>query len=317
MTALDPAGQLRIAGVGFGLRADREGHAALGPALVHLLTEAPAPGHWPTWSAWESEDRHPLWEEMPTGPGRVPGGGLAVSRPDPPVAEVAHPDGSIDLWGAPGALGTGDVRAHPASTALAHVLAGRGTPVLHAGAVAWDSRAALVLGPSGAGKSTTVLACAAAGADFLGDDLCVLDADRAPIVHALYATAKLTPETEAALGVPGPALGRTPKGKRVVALRCSTVAAPVTALVVLGPPGQGHAGPRRVGTGAALRALTSTGLKAGLGAGSLDGWLRTVTRLARQVPAFTVAPTWDLDRVASDVREALESAGGIPKEVSR
>lgn len=299
---------LRIAGHAFGLAADAEGTAAVEPALAHLYTDEVVPPDAPTWRVWASEDRHPLWDDAPPGPGRLADGGLVVSRPDPPIVEVARPDGSIELWGEPGALAGGDIRAHPASTALAHVLAGRDTPVLHAGAVVWADRAALVLGPSGAGKSTTVLACVAAGADYLGDDLCALTPGDRPTVHGLYGTAKLTPETEAAIGTPGPTLGHTPKAKRVVALPCTVTSAPVTALVVLGAPGARVGGPRPIGARDALRALTSTALKAGLGAGSLEGWLRAATGLARQVPAFAVTPTWDLDRVAADVRQALLGA---------
>ena len=36
-------------------------------------------------------------------------------------------------------------------------------------------RRALIVGRGGAGKSTTVLACAQAGAEFLGDDLCLVE----------------------------------------------------------------------------------------------------------------------------------------------
>ena len=46
---------------------------------------------------------------------------------------------------------------------------GRST-VLHASAVAWDGRAALILGPSGWGKSALALQLMAYGADLIADD---------------------------------------------------------------------------------------------------------------------------------------------------
>ena len=54
------------------------------------------------------------------------------------------------------------------------------------------------------GKSTTVLACARAGAGFLGDDLVLVDAgdgadDAELTAHCLFATAKLTVDSARAL----------------------------------------------------------------------------------------------------------------------
>ena len=65
---------------------------------------------------------------------------------------------------------------------------------VHAGAVAFGGRGALLVGPSGSGKSTTALTALAEGLDYLGDDYVLLDEERQRI-HALYATAKLLPET--------------------------------------------------------------------------------------------------------------------------
>lgn len=48
--------------------------------------------------------------------------------------------------------------------------AAEGPVVLHASAVAWDGRAALILGPSGAGKSALALQLMAFGATLVADD---------------------------------------------------------------------------------------------------------------------------------------------------
>lgn len=54
----------------------------------------------------------------------------------------------------------------------------RGLYLIHASAIGVQGRAALLAGQSGAGKTTTMLACVAAGFDFLGDDTTLLQ--RAP-----------------------------------------------------------------------------------------------------------------------------------------
>lgn len=58
--------------------------------------------------------------------------------------------------------------------ALGHVLGARGLVVVHAGAVALDGAAVVVLGVTGSGKSTLVVAARAAGRTVLADDLVVL-----------------------------------------------------------------------------------------------------------------------------------------------
>ena len=82
----------------------------------------------------------------------------------------------------------------PFSGLLAVWLADRGTPAIHAGAVARDGRAVIVAGSSGAGKSTVTLSCLAAGFDYLGDDFVVLSSPEGGTphtVHAVYGTAHL------------------------------------------------------------------------------------------------------------------------------
>ena len=57
--------------------------------------------------------------------------------------------------------------------------------LIHATAVAWDGKAALLLGPSGSGKSDTALQLMAYGCDLISDDRVELWAeDRRLIAHA-------------------------------------------------------------------------------------------------------------------------------------
>ncbi|MEZ5708942.1 MAG: hypothetical protein R3E02_06090 [Blastomonas sp.] len=79
---------------------------------------------------------------------------------------------------------------------LLHWLAlNRGDVLVHAAAIAGDEGALLMVGDSGAGKSTTALAGAEAGLKLLGDDFVAVTFDPVPMVHSLYASAKLTGES--------------------------------------------------------------------------------------------------------------------------
>ena len=101
--------------------------------------------------------------------------GLQSSQNDPACFESYRPEVGIELRATPAALAGGDLRANPACHALGAWLAGPSTQVLHAGAVAYEGAAALIVGAGGAGKSTTVFACAMAGAGFLGDDFVLVE----------------------------------------------------------------------------------------------------------------------------------------------
>jgi len=79
----------------------------------------------------------------------------------------------------------GDIAAFLPGPGLALALHMRGAFPLHAGAVAADGRAALIMGPSGAGKSTTLAALVRRGFPLISDDVAVLaDEGDFPAVHA-------------------------------------------------------------------------------------------------------------------------------------
>lgn len=80
-----------------------------------------------------------------------------------------------------------------------------GRTVLHAGAVAWDHRAVVVIGPSGSGKSTLVAACARAGAAIMADDSVVIARDDTGWQAApSYPAVRLWPSAFTHLGLSGP-----------------------------------------------------------------------------------------------------------------
>ena len=70
-----------------------------------------------------------------------------------------------------------------------------GRQLVHAAAVGWGGRGALIPGRSGSGKSSTALACLLAGMDFVSDDYLALAVDPEPRAYRLYSTAKLDPRS--------------------------------------------------------------------------------------------------------------------------
>ena len=67
--------------------------------------------------------------------------------------------------------------------------------LIHAAAVGNQNGLVLLTGKSGSGKSTTSLLCLEAGLDFCSDDYCAVDCKEPAIVHCLYSSAKLSPES--------------------------------------------------------------------------------------------------------------------------
>lgn len=308
----------QVALAGRSLRIEGKSEAtydAVAPAFAHLLPDASHAESALRWVIDEATDADRRTDAQ--GVYRLPGGGLTMVQQDPFSIETFEPGRGIRLTASPAAFASGDFRAHPGSLALAAWFAGPAAQVLHVGAVAFGGRGVLIVGASGAGKSTSVLACALAGADYLGDDLCLVtvgdDAEAAPRVHSLFATAKLNPDSARRLGAETwPALGTTPKDKvvthppspiRIVA------SAPLAAVVVLARPGAGPDAVVPLRPAEAFGALAATGASPCSGALSPSLWFSTTSRLVRQVPAYRLPITWDLERVAGDVRRIAGDAG--------
>lgn len=82
-------------------------------------------------------------------------------------------------------------RASPMRGPLSWLLPQTGRVVVHAGAVAQDGKAALLIGPGGAGKSTLATWAVQHGWDYIGDDLVAVSNSGTCRVYSLYSTAKL------------------------------------------------------------------------------------------------------------------------------
>jgi hypothetical protein len=289
--------------------------SAIAPAIAHLTAEARVNGAQTRWTIIEEDDSwHPC---ASPGAYRIRGGAFAVVQNDPPSFESYRPEVGIELRAAPAALAAGDMRAHPACYALAAWLSGPSMQVLHAGAVAHEGAAALIVGAGGIGKSTTVLACAMAGADFLGDDLVLVEAGSdtqnvKPTVHTLFATAKLNADSACALGTEAwPSLGVTPNNKAVVAVRQSLTvvrSARLAALIVLAPQVIGRPHPERLRTAEALMLLAPTAAPVACRTTTPAAWLATAAALVRQLPAYRLPVSWALESLGPVVREIITQA---------
>ncbi len=293
--------------------------AAIAPAVAHLATD---PGVDVKQTQWTIVEEDESWRPYGfDGPGayRIRSGGIAIVQNNPASLELYRPEVGIELRATPSALAAGDLRAHPACHALTAWLAGPSTQVLHAAAVAYEGAAALIVGASGMGKSTTVLACARAGAGFLGDDLILVDAgdggdDAELTAHCLFATAKLTVDSARALDAEAwPSLGITPKNKAVVAVqdRLQIVrSAPIVALIVLAPPmlGRPSPSPTPLRRASVLTSFAPTALPLAWRASTPAAWLATVAALARRLPAYRLPVSWKLDALSAAVHDIVSQA---------
>lgn len=96
-------------------------------------------------------------------------------------------------------------RAAPLRMILHWWMAGRGCPLVHAGAVGVADRGVLLAGRGGSGKSTAALGCLQAGLSYAGDDYVLVQVDPTPFVHSLYSSGKVDASAARVLAAPAPA----------------------------------------------------------------------------------------------------------------
>jgi len=181
----------------------------------------------------------------------------------------------------------------PLRTILSWWTAGTPFQFVHAGAVGVRVGGALLAGKGGAGKSTIALACLQAGMLYASDDYCLIKAGPQPAVYSVYNTAKLRGEADL-LRFPllGPLVSNKTRLEEDKALLfvhqhfpgqvCRAVPLRAILLPRITQKDETHLAP--ASHGAALEALAPTTLMQLPGAG--DSALKTISRLARQVPAF-------------------------------
>lgn len=255
-----------------------------------------------------------------SGPGAVDSDGIlaALARPDPGLTMFDAASGEAIYWVPSPNLTYGDI-AGAFRAVFTWGMAARGLQFLHSAAVAWKSRAALIVGASGSGKSSTALACLLAGMEYLGDDHCLLDLRAAPQVHSLYAAAKLldaqlerfpeldpyivnrervAPEKGVAILFPGFANQLPPSRPLVAVLVPKIVGGRTTSI-------------RQIGAAAALAALAPSTL---LQMAAADrGAMAAMAKLVRTVPCYALELGTERDEIAAAVRDFLSPEGrGVP-----
>ena len=102
--------------------------------------------------------------------------------------------------------------ASPLRTLLHWWMEERGGQLLHAAAIGTEDGGLLLTGMGGVGKSTTALTCLAEGMSYVGDDYVLVTLDPEPVVHSLYATAKVNVEAIDRFRQFGPRLLASPAG---------------------------------------------------------------------------------------------------------
>ncbi|MCM3875655.1 MAG: hypothetical protein NEA02_04475, partial [Thermoanaerobaculia bacterium] len=148
---------------------------------------------------------------LPPGPPSTFGlrGEVLGYSAEPVFAACSHASGALSVLDTESATGyfwvrdARDIPMHELGAPLLPLFGwffrARGTQLVHAAAVGCGGQAVLLAGPGGSGKSTTALACLAAGLDHVADDYALVTGVSSPVVHALYATAKLNADSLARL----------------------------------------------------------------------------------------------------------------------
>lgn len=251
----------------------------------------------------------PRYAGLEVGQYRVPGGAFVLHSAEPRQIQgywpgVQHEE--LDLVLSPQARTAGDLLAHPAHEAMTAWLGSHGRYALHAAGVECGGRGVLLVGEGGQGKTTTALAAVQRGFGYLGDDVCWLsfgdEGSGPPMIHGIYATCKLNPDSRQRLGLDEEAdLGTTPGGKTVHRLpgevnfrRSAPLAAIVLVSSTVGPVGSAWAA-TPLNTSEAIRVLAQALAPYLRIKGPTAPGLSAMTMLQRQLPIVRLPLTWHLD----------------------
>jgi hypothetical protein len=210
-------------------------------------------------------------------------------------------------------------KAAPLRSALGWILRRSDRHLLHAAAVTNSHGGALLLGAGGAGKSTTSLNCRQEGMGFLGDDICVIDANPTPRIFNIYGTAKTVwsdrgrfPELDQYL-VTDPTIGDY---KAVYTVNKSehhriVDSGELRVLVLIDrslPVGEWEPiDPARV---VALVASTTASFLPGSG----RPMLAALSEIARRIPVIRLSVGQDPKQVAALISSAIDNAITLPRD---
>jgi hypothetical protein len=206
--------------------------------------------------------------------------------------------------------------AAPMCTLLHWWAIDHGWLLLHAGCVANEDGAALLVGRGGSGKSTTVLGCINSEFGLLADDYCLYQPGNPGLVHSLFNSSKIDSQAIALMPFLGSAFAGAqvdPRGKRIIQVYDHfpgswRIDAPLRAIIVpqIGP-GPGCTA-ERIDPADALRALApSTLLQL---AGGRNRAFEQMARLVRMLPCWRLV-------IGPDPRAAREQIAIIISSAER
>lgn len=291
---------------------------ALSPALARLETGGLATPDL-TLCIWDGDSSqvalpHPPWRAGDIGPrGDIEGfeSGRFRAAFNLDSRTLCFADGALRrsfFWVASAAQLPDYELASPLRTLLAWGVEGWGWQLAHAGCIARDERAVLLVGKGGSGKSTCALTCLSAGFEYVADDYCVLALTaNGPEAYGLYATGRLDPEhLDARLPELRTRAVRDSAGKATVfvdgaALRRSARPVRIEALVLPVIAGEGATALTRCSEAAALSALAPSSIfqVPGLGVSTF----RFLADIVRRLPCYRLSLGADL----SQARAALSA----------
>lgn len=307
--------------------------AFAGDALVPTVLGALAPrlsanGEGPpglTLKLWDARTTG-VSAPLPPGPPSAFGlrGEVLGYSAEPVFAACSHASGALSVLDAESATGyfwvrdIRDLALHELGAPLLSLFGwffrARGTQLVHAAVVGRGGQAVLLAGPGGSGKSTTALACLGAGLEHIADDYALVSGVSHPIVHALYATAKLNADSLVRLPHFARAVRNTerdPEEKALLDLGPATgvrLAENAALRAIVLPSVRAGAAPALtpIAAGEVLRALAPSSIFQVASAGAST--FASLGALVKAVPAFRLDLGSDLSAVAASVASLLPPA---------
>lgn len=192
-------GFFRIAGRTLKLTAPADLLAAVADPLGHLAcTESPAVITWHLFRRDTGFGRRVparwAWEQQRYDDGRFDfrvdhiHAGITATDRQANVSVLIAPDFDLDRWRRP----------ESSRPALERLLSGLGLVSVHGGSIGNLTHAVLLTAPGGRGKSSLVAAGVRSGFSTTGDDfLCLEQRPSGPLLHSMYRTVKLAPDSPA------------------------------------------------------------------------------------------------------------------------
>lgn len=204
--------------------------------------------------------------------------------------------------------------AAPLRTLLHWWAIDHGWLLLHAGAVADDNGAALLVGRGGSGKSTTVLACIGSSLQIVSDDYCLYRPGTPAHVHSLFGSNKIDARAIALMPHLASAFAGAPldpKGKGIIQANerfagSQRMSAPIRAIIVPQVGKGSDCSFQRIGAGDALKALAPSTVFQ-LAGGRINA-LAKMAELARNVPCWRLSIGPDPTAAREPIREIISAS---------